>query len=140
MKINKFIAAAMAVVVISGTVSIQRNVYSEETKLLAFPGAEGGGKYTEGARAGGKPEVYHVTNLNDSGTGSLRDGISKSGRIIVFDVGGVINLKSQLQIKENTTILGQTAPEAGITITQEYDRRMTKAVSRTDWAEDGMIM
>lgn len=87
-------------------------------KLLAFPGAEGGGKYTTGARGSSSVSVYHVTNLSDSGTGSLRDAVSKSGRIIVFDVGGVINLKSQLQLsKKNITILGQTAPGDGITIT-----------------------
>ncbi|MGM9937600.1 MAG: hypothetical protein ACI38A_09660, partial [Candidatus Ornithomonoglobus sp.] len=60
----------------------------EEAKLLAFPGVEGGGKYTTGARGADTVEVYHVTNLNDDGEGSLRDAISESGRIVVFDVGG----------------------------------------------------
>lgn len=83
---------------------------------LAFPGAEGFGRYTLGARAVNNPQVYHVTNLNDSGTGSFRDAVSKEGRIIVFDVCGVINLKSALVVKGNNTILGQTAPGEGIQV------------------------
>lgn len=86
--------------------------------LLAFPGAEGGGKYTTGARGAASRSVYHVTNLNDKGTGSLRDAVSKPGRVVVFDVGGVIELKSKLSFSAaNVTVLGQTAPGDGITLT-----------------------
>ena len=85
--------------------------------LPAFPGAEGGGMYATGARASSSPSIYHVTNLNDSGTGSLRDAVSKDNRIIVFDVAGTIKLESQLSISQkNLTILGQTAPGDGICI------------------------
>lgn len=94
---------------------------SAEGQLPAFPGAEGGGKYSPGARGilsiGGKTEVYHVTNLNSSGEGSFADAVSKPGRIIVFDISGVIELKTTLTVKSsNLTILGQTAPGDGITI------------------------
>lgn len=87
---------------------------NNRTKTTAFPGAEGGGMYSKGARAAQSYEVYHVTNLNDSGAGSFRDAVSKSGRFIVFDVSGMIDLNSNVTIKSNTTVLGQTAPGDGI--------------------------
>lgn len=91
------------------------------SKVIAFPGAEGGGMYASGARgafdAGENIEVYHVTNLNDSGEGSFRDAVSKGNRIVVFDVSGYIDLAANVDIsKENITVLGQTAPGDGITL------------------------
>lgn len=83
---------------------------------LAFPEAAGWGRYAKGARASSSPTVYHVTNLNDSGAGSLRDAVSQSNRIIVFDVSGVIKLSSRIVFKSNLYVAGQTAPGEGITL------------------------
>ncbi|MFS0778224.1 Ig-like domain-containing protein [Neobacillus sp. 3P2-tot-E-2] len=93
-----------------------------DDKILAFPGAEGGGRYTSGGRFG---EVYIVNTLEDYGTGekaiqgSLRDALSKDNRFIVFNISGTINLKEPLSLRKrkNVTIAGQTAPGDGITIT-----------------------
>jgi hypothetical protein len=91
--------------------------YAEEapSTIPAFPGAEGGGMYASGGRG---YDVYEVTNLNDSGPGSLRDAISEDNRMVVFRVSGTIHLNSQLKFsnRKNITVAGQTAPGDGIAI------------------------
>src|SRR5204862_6292181 len=81
---------------------------------LAFPGAEGYGAYAKGGRGG---KIFIVTNLSDSGPGSLREAVEAKGpRTVIFRVGGVIETKGLVVREPYLTIAGQTAPGDGICI------------------------
>jgi len=89
-----------------------------QAKIPAFPGAEGGGKFTFGGRGG---KVYVVTTLADSGPGSLRWACEQGGaRIVVFNVAGIIHLKTPVMVRAPyITIEGQSAPGDGICVAGE---------------------
>src|ERR1700712_1348428 len=89
-----------------------------QAKIPAFPGAQGGGAFTEGGRGG---KVIVVTSLEDRGPGTFREACEQGGaRIIVFNVAGIIHLKSPINIRAPyITIEGQTAPGDGICIAGE---------------------
>ncbi len=107
---NRLMNILLSAMVVLGSMAIPAASVSAANTLPAFPGAEGAGKYSTGGRGG---KIVHVTNLNDSGTGSFRDAVGGSNRIVVFDVGGTITVKSDVVVKGNVTILGQTAPGGG---------------------------
>lgn len=98
--------------------SAKRPTDLPQAKIPAFPGAEGGGMYSFGGRGG---RVITVTNLNDDGEGSFRWACEQGGaRIVVFNVSGIIRLKTPLIIRAPyITIAGQTAPGDGVCITGE---------------------
>ena len=113
----------MAVLITAMTMAQQTIVYQPMTEpqdtILAFPGAEGFGKYVSGGRGG---KVVYVTNLNDSGEGSLRWAVQQypdEPLTVLFAVTGEIALQSQLSLnrRKNFTIAGQSAPGVGIVIT-----------------------
>jgi hypothetical protein len=89
----------------------------DETELKAFPTAEGYGRTARGGRGG---RVIEVTNLDDSGVGSLRAAVEDTGpRTVVFAVSGVIELNSKLVVRsENSelTVAAQTAPGKGVVV------------------------
>jgi len=97
--------------------------------IPVFPGAKGPGAETPGGRGG---VVIKVTNLDDSGPGSLRAAVNADGpRIVVFRVGGVIQLQSNLEIDDpHIYIAGQTAPGGGIVLNDKTGPEQTTGILR----------
>ena len=91
------------------------DVWRFRSRQLAFPGAQGAGRFAQGGRGG---RVIEVTTLADSGPGSLRAAVEATGpRTVVFAVGGLITLERKLvATNPYLTVAGQTAPGPGITI------------------------
>src|SRR5579884_3755010 len=106
---------ALLVLIVSAAIGSLANIprAHSASPALAFPGAVGFGSSATGGSGG---TVYHVTNLNDSGSGSFRDAVSTGHRIIEFDVSGYIKLSSAVSVASNLTIDGLSAPGAGIGI------------------------
>lgn len=105
-----------AVGLLTAALSVTSSAQTWTAVKKAFPGAAGYGQATTGGRGG---TIYYVTSLADTNTpGTLRYAVNQTGaRVIVFAVGGYIDLTSRLDITVgNITILGQTAPGDGITL------------------------
>jgi pectate lyase len=114
-KVNRIIAVVIAAFILPACAQKLKpanNSSPDNGTPIAFPGAEGFGKFTIGGRGG---KVYIVSNLNDDGPGSFRDAVkSNDPRVVVFNVSGTIHLQSKLSIKSNKTIAGHSAPGDGI--------------------------
>ncbi|MFJ9706450.1 hypothetical protein [Streptomyces sp. NPDC101234] len=104
-------AAAATAVLATAVTALLAPGFSAAGASVAFDGAVG---YGAGATGGAGGTTYHVTNLDDSGSGSFRDAVSAAHRTVVFDVGGYITLSSAVSVASDITIEGDTAPGQGI--------------------------
>jgi pectate lyase len=109
--VNLTIISCLALV-LSGTF-FATSARAQPKSSPAFSGAEGFGRFATGGTGG---ETVHVTTLDDSGPGSFREAVSKPNRIVVFDVSGIIHLKSNVSVSSDLTLDGSTAPGDGITL------------------------
>jgi pectate lyase len=103
----------LKLLVVAAALSAAQFASAQNNQVLAFPGAEGFGRFATGGAGGA---TVHVTTLEDSGPGSFRDAVSKPNRTVVFDVGGIIRLKSNVAVSSHLTLDGTAAPGNGVTI------------------------
>lgn len=109
--------AMVSLMLVSCAQQNKMSATSMKETAIAFPGAEGFGKYTTGGRGG---KIFIVSNLNDNGSGSFREAAEAKGkRIVIFSVSGTIHLETKLTIKGEITIAGQTAPGDGICLADQ---------------------
>lgn len=125
MRLNRFIKGYFGICLSIFFVLLSVPLMGQD--IPAFPGAEGFGKYAKGGRGG---EVIKVTNLKDSGSGSLRSALEAEGpRIVLFEIAGLIDLKTPIEITNPyITIAGQTAPGDGIALRGNGIRILTHDV------------
>ncbi len=112
---NRSMVAALATLLLAAMLAVMGAPSASGAVVKVFPGAEGYGTDTVAGRGG---TICQVTNLNDSGAGSLRACATASGpRTVIFRTGGTINLNSRITVTNpNLSILGHTAPGDGITL------------------------
>jgi hypothetical protein len=119
MNLKVFLKTQARLVTTLCAIAVWAHPLASQSSLTTFPDAQGFGSDTRAAYGGSAaPAIIRVTNLNDSGAGSLRAALENPApRVVIFEISGTIALETQLYISSPyVTIAGQTAPSPGITV------------------------